>query len=277
VCSDRPVSTACTSAAIRPSSATALETSTRSRAGSRPCVQVINGGVPGYSTAQSIERLEETGWATAPDLLVIGNLWSDAARSDRPDREHLRAARRRGLTRARLAVDHALNRLAFYRFVKIRMLVPRPMARVDNFGVPEGLPRRVGLPEYEANLRSMIGGAKRRGADAVLLVLPHAADQLLLRDRPRELVRADVRARGNREIEQDYRETMRRVAADTATPLVDLAAAVATVPDELFLDEFHPNARGHALIAETLRGVILPRLQLVGAEPERAEAGRRAK
>ena len=40
-------------------------------------VQVLNLGVPGYSTEQTMNLMDMRGWALAPDLLIIGNMWSD--------------------------------------------------------------------------------------------------------------------------------------------------------------------------------------------------------
>ena len=40
-------------------------------------VQAKTGAVPGYSSVQSLNQLFQNGWKQSPDLLIVGNLWSD--------------------------------------------------------------------------------------------------------------------------------------------------------------------------------------------------------
>lgn len=40
-------------------------------------VDVLCGATPGYSTLQTLDYLNETGWDLNPDVLILGNLWSD--------------------------------------------------------------------------------------------------------------------------------------------------------------------------------------------------------
>lgn len=215
-------------------------------------VEVINGGVPGFSTVQSIARMEESGWATRPDILVIANLWSDAARADFADSLRLERNRHSPWLRTQLALDRTLNGLATYRFGKCMLLAPRQIGRVDSQGVPVGLPRRVPPDDYGRNLRHLVVGARQRGAFPVLLLLPHVTDQLSLGGAEIRAMRSDLRAQGRVEMEQDYRDVMRTVARDTQTPLIDCVRRVADVPVLLFLDDVHPNEQGHALIGSEL-------------------------
>ena len=39
--------------------------------------EAITGGVPGYSSVQSLHQLNAVGWKLNPKLLIVGNLWSD--------------------------------------------------------------------------------------------------------------------------------------------------------------------------------------------------------
>ena len=39
--------------------------------------EAITGAVPGYSSVQSLHQLNSVGWSLKPDLLIVGNLWSD--------------------------------------------------------------------------------------------------------------------------------------------------------------------------------------------------------
>ena len=40
-------------------------------------IEVINLGVPGYSTEQTLKLLEKVGWDYQPDLIVVSNIFSD--------------------------------------------------------------------------------------------------------------------------------------------------------------------------------------------------------
>jgi len=220
-------------------------------------LEVLNGGVPGFSTVQSIVRMEEGGWAAGPDVLVIANLWSDAARTDFADSLRIERNRHAPLLRARLGLDRALNHLAVYRLGKRLLVSPRQIGRVDSEGVPLGLPHRVAPSEYRTNLEGLIAEARRRGARPVLLLLPHVTDQRTHAGARLAAMRDDLALHGWGEMEQDHRATMRAVARETGTPLVDCARCVADETEPLFLDDVHPNARGHERIARELAACLL--------------------
>jgi hypothetical protein len=69
--------------------------------------------------------------------------------------------------------------------------------------------------------------------------------------------RMDVQRRPGPLVWQPYRDAMRLVAARWGAPLVDLPARF---PHEggqrLFLDDIHPNARGHAVMARLLEAAL---------------------
>jgi lysophospholipase L1-like esterase len=215
-------------------------------------LQLINGGVPGFSTEQSLARLDKTGWATAPDILIIANLWSDAAKFRFPDRTRMEGRERKPLLRAIVSCDRALSGSALYRFAKDRIQTKQRIGRVDSQGVPLDSPRRVPSTDYENNLRIMITEARERGVSPLLLLLPHATDQELIENEALQSMRSDIKALGHTEIEQEYRTLMRRVATETQTPLVDVPPLITEAREPLFLDDVHPNVAGHALIGSAL-------------------------
>ncbi len=220
-------------------------------------VEGINGAVPGFSTYQSLARLETEGWDLHPDLLVISNLWSDGGPARIPDsefydaepdpRELLPGARPEGL----------LDRSRFLSWIREGLVGTRP---VFEEGTPTGDLRRVSTIRYRSNLERMVADARTHGATPILLVLPAADDA----DRLAAAPRGDEGT--------DYRDLMRGVAADTGTLLVDPGPAFLSSGGSLFLDAVHPSAAGHDLIVRELAAAILADPDLVARARARCAA-----
>jgi len=232
-------------------------------------LEAINGAVPGFSSYQSLSRLKESGWGLSPDLLIVANLWSDAASTNEPDRLFFDAPQP-GLADSLLrGVGLAAFRVASFRWLNSLLFSPH---QVDVQGMHLGRYPRVSPPEYVDNLRYMVRQIRRRGGAAVLVLLPHPSDQLRLDDEQRRWVRKDIASRGWRELEQPHRQAMRRVSRETGAPLVDMAKLVAAEQQELFGDPLHPNAGGNALIARELKRTLLGRGGLFKAASTRCGA-----
>ena len=197
---------------------------------------VINAGVPGWSTLQARNMLELRGFSLEPDLLIIATLWSDNNFDRFVDAEVIRQTERAGSVRS------VLRASALFRQIDRLVAVARGDTAQSVRGVaqtssPNGR-RRVPLQSYAENLEEMAQTMHDRGGAVAFLML---ANRLDVQRRPGPLVWAP------------YRDAMRRVAARWGAPLVDL-------PDvfprnggmSLFLDEMHPNARGHAVISRAL-------------------------
>jgi hypothetical protein len=76
-------------------------------------VEVINGGTPAYSSLQTLRQARHVLAPLAPDVVVIGNMWSDSMPSEQEDAAWLigngSAARAR---EAFLRADRALSRVS---------------------------------------------------------------------------------------------------------------------------------------------------------------------
>lgn len=219
-------------------------------------VQPVIGAVPGYSSFQSRRLFARVREAVAPDVVVIGNLWSDSTMAGIADHvwaEELAAAYGPwrpivgplALLSERSALARRLRTTIHDAFFPGREhanevgwthLVPpdptKPGAGVTRRGA--SLPTaRVPLPQYRANLEALVAAAREAGAEPVFLMLPHPYDGI-----------------GLPAHETSYRAVMREVAAAVGAPLVDGPAAFAGRPGPLFSDDIHPNAAGHAILAE---------------------------
>lgn len=192
-------------------------------------VRVRCGATPGYSTAQTRVLLDEVGWETEPDLLVVANLWSDS---------HLDRFRDAEVMARGAGPPSALYGLLRYGLDRLR---GRPTAArvawptASDVGV-----RRVPLPEYRDHLDAIADDALARGIGVVFLGLPHAA-----------WVEAGGATTG---ASAPYLATLRAVAEARGVPYVDGTAALLAAPrrGELFTDGLHPSAAGHRLLARAL-------------------------
>ncbi len=97
----------------------------------------------------------------------------------------------------------------------------------------------VPLPEYESNLRELLGRARAIGARLILMT-PY-------------MIEADRGVPMRRQMDW-YGEVVRRLASELGAVLVDTQAAFDAVlshstPDDWADDQIHPNSAGHAVIA----------------------------
>lgn len=204
--------------------------------------EVANCAVPGHSTVQSLLKLQRHCLAFQPDLVIIGNLYSDSAKGTLPDRQRFRVPKSARLTAA-------LDRLALYRLMRNYYVFnvvykdgPPTQEVIPQVGAPDtqtGLYPRVDPDEYADNLRQLIDLSRDAGAATLLLMLPSQADLLPIRPR------ADY---------QPWRDAMAAVAQETDTPLArgpDRFSGLAAL-DGLFLDPVHPSATGARFLASLL-------------------------
>jgi len=233
--------------------------------------EVVNGACPGWSTFQARNMLDLRGWDLAPDLLVIGTLWSDNNFDGFVDRELLAslAGWESGWTaRARrLLGASALFRRADW---SLRVAPQARRAREIGWDLSDrddrSGRRRVAIEDYVANLEALVDAARAHGAGVVFLELANRQDL--------------VPVAGTEPAWAPYREAMRAVADRHGAPRVDVPRAFVASgrsADALFLDSMHPSAEGHALLARAFaeavgavgwptRPFVLP--EPTGAPPE---------
>ena len=197
------------------------------------------GGVPGYSTEQSIQLLEETGWALDPVALVVANQFSDMNRDQFPDRVVLET-----LNSPVVLLSTRLSDSAVYR--SLQGLVARAKGVPEYAAVGWPSPSSAGVPrvppvEYVANLEHILAEARERSVAVVFLQLPER-QALLNGDRPTYAVLMDF------------------VAAAWGVPIVygdEAFRSSGLAPSALFQDEVHPTAAGHGVLAAALTAVLI--------------------
>jgi lysophospholipase L1-like esterase len=212
--------------------------------------EVLNAGVGSWSSYQGSRLLERLLRDHRPSVVTIYFGWNDhwlawAA----PDK------------RLSELLDRQWSFHQAVRRVKLLQLWLRAAAALKGgaFTPTASTPPRVALPDYEDNLRRMIASCRAAGAAPVLLTAPtsltpsHPVTRLLA-DQTRNFFDP---ARIN-SVHDAYNAVVRRVAADTRAPLVDLAADFARREDlpALFTDGIHLNDAGHAAAAEAIARAV---------------------
>ena len=208
-------------------------------------VEVLDGGIPGYSSEQSLALLHEVGWAKQPDLLIIGNLWSDNGIRFFSDREWMNRLRASDASLVRL-----LDRSQLLRWMGWQVAPPReeslPVGWVrDPYATGR---RRVPVTDYAQNVDTMLMEAAERQVSVVML---SPCNRLLASPGWSQPTAWDV-----------YFQTMRAVADRRSVPLVDACGVIGARGvdgDAVFLDEMHPTAMTNGLYADALVRVLTAR------------------
>ena len=216
-------------------------------------VEPVIGATPGYSSYQSLNLLRLRGLSTEPDLLVIGNLWSDNNFDAFVDKDTI--ATLTGYEESALgSVKRTLTKSAIFRVAdwKLRVRPQIEKVRVVDWQQSSedrgqiGL-RRVEINDYAENLDHLVEIARSRGADVVFLLLSNNEDIG---------PQGDARAM---KAWTPYRDVMRETAERHGAPLIDvpkLFLESGLSRDDLFLDKMHPTARGHAMIGRALADLL---------------------
>jgi lysophospholipase L1-like esterase len=202
-------------------------------------VEVINGGVSGYSSLQSLNWLDMRGLALKPDLLIIASLWSDNNFDNFQDEQLLASYAGfdrswAGLSRAVLQHSALFSRLDWE--LRIRPGGETRKVSWQSGDQPRSNKRRVPLRRYLETLDALVEAVEGR---AIFLVLPNREDL-----EPRTSPAWSV-----------YRSGMRGVAKAWDVPVVEgpqVFKQSGISADALFLDQLHPTGMGHRLLAGAL-------------------------
>jgi lysophospholipase L1-like esterase len=223
-------------------------------------VHVVNGGVGGYTTAESIPALRLRGMSYRPDFVLIHHVYNDVnARCVKPgfraDYRHYRPDgwrkddRPPALKRSMLYNTLAVKLGDARHYDSVYFMTMRDFdgavyyGRSDEQGNLRRL-RSVGTEIFERNIGILIGISRAGGAIPVLVTGPL-----------RQASSWDSMTIGVRE----GNEALRRVADRTRTPLIDLASGF---PEDATLfhpgDPMHTNAAGSALKARRIADGLIP-------------------
>ena len=199
---------------------------------------VVNAGVPGWSSVQALNMLHLRGLSLDPDLLIVATLWSDNNFDAFVDEEVIAEVRTSGALRSlleRSALFRAIDPLA----ARVTGRSSRTIATIAT-EAPDAGRRRVPLQRYAENLEAMARLMHERGGGVAFVTLANRMD---IQRRP-----------GDPLVWQPYRDAMRLVAERWGAPLVVLPDVFPRQGGlSLLMDEIHPNPRGHAVMARALQ------------------------
>ncbi|MBI4878794.1 MAG: hypothetical protein HY812_03920 [Planctomycetes bacterium] len=193
--------------------------------------QVLNAGVPGYSSFQCLNGLRENGFALAPDLVLVSFGWNDMnVWDDRTDRSISLLLRGESDS----SLDGLLSHSALY--LALRKAVYSMQVALS---AGERTPR-VPLDEYVENCGAVLQEAEAAGSRAVFLLWPFRGQVI-----------------AEEAVENPYQQALRSFCREQDALLVDLLSAFRARKDpRLFIDMGHLEPAGYRLVAETVAAAL---------------------
>ena len=223
-----------------------------------PKYQVINAGVPGYSSTQGLKLFRSRLVILRPDIIIVMYGWNDhwLAQGFTDAEQTLKGPRENG--------SRLIEELRIYQFV--HWLLTKSSRHDHTAGPPK---RRVPLDEYRKNLWGFVSEAKKDDARVLLLTPPSTLKSGKLPDYlywlkfiegdPGEPAAQGVKR--VKELHGSYNDVVRGVAAETGAELIDLdrdwgRLELSGLFNDPSRDIIHPSAKGYGLIAKTLCDTI---------------------
>ncbi len=203
--------------------------------------QVINGGIPGYSSFQGKRFFEHELASLRPDVVLICYAWNDhwAAANQIADKDQ------EFPPGAVIALQNLLSRFQSYRLLK-KVLLATVESDPDSLFDRSRPVYRVGAEDFGQNLRAICRQAALRQAVPVLLTSPIASVHIYYP--------AGSRSPMHR-FHERYNELIREVARAEGVGLVDLALEFDhynDLYDDARRDPIHFNAKGHRVVAQAI-------------------------
>jgi lysophospholipase L1-like esterase len=206
-------------------------------------VEVLNAGVPGWSSHQALRYLETEGLALSPDAVIFTSAVNDASPAS--------AGGKRRFGQGRLLSDREYAEALRAQHFGVTRLLWRAGLGVGVRGsrTPPGeVKRRVPLADYIDNLRRFAAASRERGARPLLVAWP-LRSQAETPPRTGEL---------ERELSRYQRAALETARAEGAA-FVDLLPLVSGRP-ELYIDAVHMGPEGYALVAARIGAELSPAL-----------------
>ena len=229
-------------------------------------VEVINAGVPGHNSANSLGRLYTQLWHYEPDYVLIYHGWNDikywrrlAVTAEQPLIRQISTLDTgdNPFMNYRGALDRFLGRSQFY--IRLRSQYFRWRYRPDfegaqpNGQAPAGEFGELGPRQFRLNIALLIEASRAIGANPVLLTQA----TLVTADSPpadRERIGYHYQALSHdalvRAFDRTYR-TIRELADETGTPVIDVATSLNGHSD-WFADHVHTSETGSAALARVV-------------------------
>ncbi len=209
--------------------------------GQLPPVEIINAGIPGYSSFQGRRFLVSDIAPLKPDIALIMFAWNDqwAAADNIPDKDIQFASQ------AVLDIQNFFARFKLYGVLR-RLILSATEESLDDKLNKENPVYRVGLDDFYANLNTMVQYCIHEGIIPILMTSPIPALEKYYPPGSRSPMHV---------YHHYYNLQTRDVARNSKSILIDLAAEFDKY-DDLYddapKDPIHFNAKGHKLAAELI-------------------------
>ncbi len=207
--------------------------------------EVINLAVSGYNTQQEVETLADKGLRYRPDLVLVAYSLTDRERVDGDILKTLLEAEREKGGGSAARTHPLLLRSALYRFVRYRVLPPRPAAASDaEVQRSTDLISGDTVAEYFGVLGRL---ARREGFRVVVAVFPRIVHNF-----------ARYRFMAQHRYVRGLSAAHGFVHLDL---LPELARCRQASGEPVGADNYHPSAYGHRCAAEAMARVILEEIR----------------
>lgn len=216
------------------------------RDANRTDIEVINGGIPGYSSYQGKLLFANELISLKPDMVLIMYAWNDHW----PAGRDISDSQQQPPSTIVLKLQNTLSRLKLYQLVRKVILSTTERQKripIDDLTHERRVPRK----EFIDNLAAIIQLARDNGASPVLLVPPIASFDPVSLKKWHQLIF----------LHGLYETDIRRTSERLDIPLVDLQVKFDMhndLFDEPSSDPIHFNEKGHRLAAESIAETVLP-------------------
>lgn len=231
-------------------------------------IEVINLGVPGYSTEQTIRLLNEVGWNYEPDLVIVSNLFSDCNIDAFQDRVAMRLTNPQPSGIEAMLQQSRLYCACYMSWANYQANLNQNPNRVLMPGIPTGANAavqleninkslslsRVPIADYLDNLKIIQQEAQKRNALMMLAPLAQEWD-VGIWNVPMPKPSPDHVLPWF-----PYREAQETWAEDNQIPRVDFSKIFAQYQgpkESLFIDNMHPSVQGTRLMANSVANYIM--------------------
>jgi lysophospholipase L1-like esterase len=222
--------------------------------------EVINAGVPGYTSYQGLQMLKKRVLPLNPDYIVLYFGWNDHWYTDRgiTDQENFPEMRDYIAHRIQKNKKNPLRKLRLYQNLTDFLLRLQDSTRHNTVKPkPDKLVYRVPIPQYIQNLGEMITLANQGGIPVLVITPPHGFEKGNI---PIDYLIENLMRRDDTLItlHQNYIESTRMVAQQKNAVLLDIAKFFAETDFTklMEIDGIHPNTAGHRIIAQEIGKTI---------------------
>lgn len=233
-----------------------LEDILNEKARKNPRVEVVNAGVPGYTTSESLINLNLRILDINPDIIIIYQSYNDFKPNRMPDFKSDYSHWRRSFGK----VEKRPGKKWFVTPKAIKIIRTRLFPKNDQGFKRYDTVGKSGLAAYKRNLENIVAVAKSRGIRVVLSSEASMLNEETIQSNSQAFQRAmryvvTLSKNGLLDAQKKYELIMKDISEKSDIQYVD---NLETVPRDFdhFMDNIHLNKKGCRVVAENFASVI---------------------